>query len=89
MACGQASSNLKLRPSLRKVSVGKESNAPWTAHYYRKAGKSAPIYALPMNSVWLGVKVLGAIAEKAGMCRMQGVFAEQTKRKPLRVRMME
>ena len=39
---------------LTKVTVGKESDGPWTSHFYRGAGRSHPIYALPMNlgHVW-------------------------------------
>lgn len=44
-----------LKATCRKVAIGKESDSPWTAHYYRTAGRSAPIYALPLNSVFPGL----------------------------------
>ena len=58
---------------LTKLTIGKESDAPWTANYYRDAGRSAPIYALPMNSVILSPEPGAWLDASAGAVEVRGV----------------
>ncbi|CAE7834535.1 shop [Symbiodinium sp. CCMP2592] len=58
---------------LAKVAIGKESDGPWTAHYYRTAGRSAPIYALPLNSVILSPEPGAWLHESRSAVAVKGV----------------
>eukprot|EP00439_Symbiodinium_sp_Y106_P078541 s258_g17.t1 len=58
---------------LAKVAIGKESDSPWTAHYYRTAGRSAPIYALPLNSVILSPEPGAWLHESKSAVAVKGV----------------